>query len=345
MRTKSFEGAIFLVWGPPGHGPRSQVFARELGIQQPYFIHSTLKRGFWVAPVKYLTQAIKTLKVLMREKPALVFVQSPPSLAVWVVYFYSIFTGCRYFIDAHSAAFLNPFWTNPKWLNRLAARKALATIVTNEHFQEEIQSWGATALVVRDVPTSFERATPPALDGTFNITVVNSFGPDEPLSEILAVAEKLPNIHFYITGRLRNSHLDQSARAPRNVTFTDFLPNDRYYALMTSSQAVLCLTTRNHTMQRGACEALWMGKPVVTSDWPLLREYFYQGTVHVDNTIQGIEAGILRLQADYAKYAKDILAMQASRRQEWLTKQAELLDLATGSGNMAARENVKVSGD
>lgn len=345
MRTKSFEGSLFLVWGPPGHGPRSQVFARELGLQQPYFIHSTLKRGFWVAPVKYLTQAIKTLKVLMREKPSLVFVQSPPSLAVWVVYFYSLFTGCRYFIDAHSAAFLNPFWTNPKWLNRLAARKALATIVTNEHFQDVIQSWGATALVVRDIPTSFERATLPTLDGTFNITVVNSFGPDEPLSEILAVAEKMTDIHFYITGRLKNSRLEQIANAPRNVTFTDFLPNDRYYALMASSQAVLCLTTRNHTMQRGACEALWMGKPVITSDWPLLREYFYQGTVHVDNTTQGIEAGILNLQADYGNYVKDILAMQASRRQEWLTKKAELLSLATGRGNLTARENVKVSGD
>lgn len=345
MKTKSFEGAIFLVWGPPGHGPRSQVFARELGIQQPYFIQSTLKRGFWVAPVKYLTQAIKTLKVLLREKPALVFVQSPPSLAVWVVYFYAIFTGCRYFIDAHSAAFLNPFWTNPKWLNRLAARKALATIVTNEHFQSAIQSWGATSLVVRDIPTSFERAAPPNLDGTFNITVVNSFGPDEPLSEILSVAEKMPDIHFYITGRLRNSHLEQTTKAPGNVTFTDFLPNDRYYALMASSQAVLCLTTRNHTMQRGACEALWMGKPVITSDWPLLREYFYQGTVHVDNSIQGIEDGILELRDGYAGYAKEILAMQASRRQEWLTKKAELLNLLTDSGNMAARQNVKVSGD
>ncbi len=343
MRTKLFEGALFLVWGPPGHGPRSQVFARELGLVQPHFIQATLRRGFLVAPFKYLSQTIQTIQLLLQKRPSLVFIQSPPSLAVWVVFFYSLFHRCDYIIDAHSAALLNPFWTNPKWLNRLAARRALTTVVTNPHFQQIVQGWGANALVIRDIPTTFKKAAAPSVLAAFNITVVNSFGPDEPLTEILSAARKMPDIHFFITGRIRTSHQGQIAMAPENVTFTDFLPNDQYYALMNASQAILCLTTRNHTMQRGACEALWLGKPIITSDWPLLREYFYQGTLHVDNTSSGIEAGILRLQAAYADYEKEILEMQTSRRQEWRSKQAELYNLVSNSKNLAPREKIEVS--
>ncbi len=345
MKSKPFENAIFIVWGPPGHGPRSQVFAREIGIDQPYFIQATLKRGWWIAPYKYLVQSIKTIKLMLQKKPSLVFVQNPPSLAVWTVFFYSLFTGCPYIIDAHSAAMLSPVWTNPKWLNRLAARRALFTIVTNEHFERSIQQWGAKALVIRDIPTSFKLGAPRKLKSLFNITVVNSFGPDEPLTEILATARKLPDIQFYITGRIRKSHQALIANPPQNVTFTDYLPDEQYYALIAASQAVLCLTTRNHTMQRGACEALWMGKPVVTSDWPLLREYFYQGTVHVDNTPIGIQAGIDMLRAAYTRYEKDIQSLQASRRQEWLAKKAELIKLASGNGILEVREQAKVSAD
>ena len=33
-------------------------------------------------------------------------------------------------------------------------------------------------------------------------------------------------------------------------------------------------------------------KPLITSDWPLLRETFNRGTINVDNTVAGITAGI-----------------------------------------------------
>ena len=31
---------------------------------------------------------------------------------------------------------------------------------------------------------------------------------------------------------------------------------------------ILALTTHDHTMQRGACEAVSLGVPIITSDWP-----------------------------------------------------------------------------
>jgi hypothetical protein len=101
--------AAFLVWGPPSHGPRSRILAGELGIGAPHYLYSSTQRGMLSAPLRYSYQAMKTLQVLFRERPRLVFVQSPPSFAVLFVYLYCALSGAKYLIDAHSAAF-HPIW-------------------------------------------------------------------------------------------------------------------------------------------------------------------------------------------------------------------------------------------
>jgi glycosyltransferase involved in cell wall biosynthesis len=80
-------------------------------------------------------------------------------------------------------------------------------------------------------------------------------------------------------------------------------------------------------MQRGACEALWLGKPLITSDWPLLREYFYKGTVHVVNDCAGIQHGLLELKENYQRYSAEIQDLQIARKQEWQQKAGALVKL------------------
>lgn len=319
--------SLFLVWGPPSHGPRSQVFARELGINELHFLNVTSRRGLWSALLKYPLLAVRTLRLLWRKKPDLVFVQSPPGLAVLFVALYCRLMGRRYIVDAHSAAMLLPYWTRPRWLWAGLARGALATIVTNEHFARTIESWGARALIIRDIPTTFPGGGTYPLNGDFNVTVVNTFSDDEPLQEVLEAAREMYGVHFHITGRLSNADQNLVASAPDNVTFTDFLSTEQYYALLRGSQAVMCLTLRDNTMQRGACEALSLGKPIITSNWPLLREYFRQGTVHVDNTSAGIRHGVYAMMATYEEHRAGIRALQRSQQAEWQQKVRELTAL------------------
>lgn len=317
--------SLFLVWGPPSHGPRSKVFARELGIDELHFIYSTKRRGWLAAPLKYPYQAIQTLRLLFQKRPKVIFVQSPPSFAVLFVYIYCVLTGGRYIVDAHSAAMLWSVWTRPQWLYSFLARNAVATIVTNEHFAERITGWGARALVVRDIPTSFPKGgSYEGLNGHFNLVVVSTFAADEPLDEVVEAAADLHDVNFYITGNKNRADAGLLARARPNVHFTDYLPDEAYYGLMSSGDAVMCLTTRNHTMQRGACEALSLGKPIITSDWPLLQEYFNKGTVHVPNTQAGIEAGVKELQQHYETYQAEIRNLKQEKKLEWESK-AELL--------------------
>lgn len=314
----------FIVWGPPSHGPRSRVLARELGIPDLHFIHADSRRGTISALRRYPAQALETWRVLKRAQPQVIFVQSPPSFAVLTVWAFARRFGAQYVVDAHSAAFQHWFWMRPRWLWRLLARDAALTMVTNEHFEKMIRDAGGDALVVHDIPTTFEWNAAYPLGSTFNLAVVNTYAPDEPLSEILRAAESVPEIHFHITGKCKNAPREIMAQLPPNVQLTDFLPDATYYGLLARADAVMCLSTRDHTMQRGACEALSLGKPIITSDWALLREYFHQGTVHVKNNAADIQRGVLEMRAHHAQYRNEISRMQDAQQNEWQTKRQEL---------------------
>jgi glycosyltransferase involved in cell wall biosynthesis len=69
---------------------------------------------------------------------------------------------------------------------------------------------------------------------------------------------------------------------------TGFLSTAAYGGLLASADAVMTLTTLDHTMMRGAYEAIYQGTPVIVSDWPILREFFSDGSLHVPNSAAAI---------------------------------------------------------
>jgi hypothetical protein len=88
---------------------------------------------------------------------------------------------------------------------------------------------------------------------------------------------------------------------------------------------VLTLTTRDHTMLRGAYEAIYQGTPVVVSDWALLRDAFPEGAVHVDNTPEGIAAGIRRIQAFPRGFRAGAARLREAKLARWQDVRATIL--------------------
>jgi glycosyltransferase involved in cell wall biosynthesis len=321
---------LFLVWGTPDQGPRSRVMADKLGIEA-HFVYTLLPRGALYVPVKYSIQAVRTMLLLFRKRPQVVWVQNPPLLAVFCVYFYCVLTRAGYVVDAHSEALLSHGWTAPPaWIKGFLARRAITTIITNERLRQMVNKLGGHALIIRDVPTTFKVQHEYPVSDKFNVALINTFAADEPLEQVLNAAGDLAGIQFYITGKLGRKHSGLAHGAPANVHFTDFLPDETYYGLLSAAQAVMCLTTRDHTMQRGACEALSLGKPIITSDWPMLRQYFNKGTVHVDNTAEGIRQGVLRMKQHYSSFESGIKELQTDQQREWQEKINTLTALIEG---------------
>ena len=327
VKQKAMPRALFIAW--IAYSRRSQLIADKL--QMKFYPIQSLKRRYFYAPLRYVLQTMRTLAILVREQPRLVFVQNPPIFAAMVVYVYAKLWRARYVIDSHTGALLAPWW---KWslpIHAFLSRRAITTIVTNQHLQALVDSWNAKSLVISDIPAAFPQGKSFSLAGEFNIAVINSFSPDEPLEEVLEAAANLPKVQFYVTGNPIRAKKSLFQNSPDNVEFTGFLPDEKYFSLLRAVQAVMTLTTDNHTMQRGACEAVWLGKPIITSDWPILKEYFDKGTIHVDNSAQSIREAVIKMQKEREKLEDEILILQQERWQEWQDKYLVLTQLIENS--------------
>jgi glycosyltransferase involved in cell wall biosynthesis len=304
----------------------SETFARELR-GKLYCVHYLRFQYKPHAPFKYPLQALRTLQILFKERPAAVHVQNPPIVSGLVVYLYSRLSGAKFVLHYHSAAFGRDWsWSFP--IQGFLARRAVANIVTNNHWAEVVRSWGAKALVMVDPFLDLPAGEPFAVKRGFSVAFVSTFAPDEPLDAVLQAAALLPQVHFYITGDTRKRPASFFAGAPANVTFTGFLdPNSQYPGLLRAADAIMVLTTRNHTLQLGGCEAVATGKPLVTSDWPYLREVFPKGTVYVSDSAESIRDGILAVQERYDELAREIVALRQESRREWDARLTQLQEM------------------
>lgn len=314
---------LFISW--ISHNRRSQLIADKLNIE----LHQIqiLKRTYFLAPIRYILQSLKTLKICIRKKPKIVFVQNPPIFAPLIVYLYSKIWKSKLIIDSHTFALLAWWW---KWslpLHAYLSRRAITTIVTNDHLNKMINSWNAPSFILADIPTIFQKGEEFTPEGNFNVAVINTFAEDEPVEEVLKAAASLPKVKFYITGDLIKAKKKYLSNRPENVIFTGFISDKKYFGLLRGVDVIMVLTKDDHTMQRGACEAVSLGKPIITSNWPLLRTYFNKGTIHIENSSQQIRKGIVIAKEKIAVLEKEILELRKERWIEWNQKQRDLIAL------------------
>jgi glycosyltransferase involved in cell wall biosynthesis len=324
--------ALAVSWAP--YSRRSRMFARDLGIPLHCIqnLHFQKKSD---APLKYLIQAVRTLWLLARTRPRAVHVQNPPCFCGLVVAAYCRATGARYVLDHHSAAFL-PIWERFGVIQRGVVRGAATNVVTSGHWAAVVRSWGGDALVMSDA----FRELPPGDEVTLapgpNAAFVGTFAFDEPLEVFLAAAASLPEVRFHVTGDTRVADPAVLARAPANVVFTGFRPYGEYLGLLRAVDAVIALTTRDHTLQGAGCEAISLGTPLLTSDWPYLREVF-EGMVFAAADPDAVRAGIVEVLERRAELAGQAAALRERRRAQWKDQLVELERQMTGVEAPVAR--------
>jgi glycosyltransferase involved in cell wall biosynthesis len=322
------EGMVFISWAP--FCSRSDSIAARLGGQSFMVYSPRYGSNYFTVPFKYLSQTVKTLRILFRERPASVFVMTPPVSACLPVWVYSRLTGAPFVVDAHTGAFLDARWKRLLFLHKWFSRAARTTVVTNEFMQGAVHAWRADATIVRDVPVCFAEPKHVKLEGSCNMTLVSTFTRDEPIELFFKAAAELPEVQFHVTGNYRRADSRVLEARPANVRLTGFLPDSDYVGLLLGSDAVISLTTLDHTMQRGAYEAVYLGRPVITSNFDLLRRHFCKGAVHVDNTVEAITAGIRRMRDDLHRYRTEVEDLRRQRLADWQRIEVELRQIAAG---------------
>ncbi len=312
---------VFIVWAR--YHRRSDLLAQHLQALIHY-VHYGQSGKLLLAPVRYLIQAWQTWRVLRQDRPDVIFVQNPPIFCVLVASLYAHWYGAQYVIDSHTGAFLSSKWRWSVGIHRLLSKGALATIVHNISQEKIVEEWGCRYLVIGFTPGIYPQGEDFALEGQFNVAVVSSFREDEPLDLVFEAAALLPAVRFYVTGDSTRVARHLLSKRPSNCLLTGYLSYDQYIGLLRGVDAIMVLTSGDHTLLMGAFEAVSIGTPLIVSDWPILRDYFPLGTVHVPNTVEDICEGVCLAQRKQATLQQEILVLQKQLETEWVQKLAEL---------------------
>ena len=316
---------LFVSWAP--FCSRSDSIARELGGESVMVYHGLWGSHYATVAFKYLTQTLATLFILLRRRPRRVIVMSPPAIACLPVWLYAKLFGAEYIIDAHTAAFVDPRWRALEFVARFFAQRALCTLVTNSHWQSVVHGWGGRSEIVSDVRVHFADRRLLQLPPGDKIAVVCTFTFDEPVQAMFDAARLLPQVSFHFTGNWKRLAPAVLQRKPDNVHLMGFLPDSEYVGLLTQCTAVMSLTTLDHTMQRGAYEAAYLARPIVTSNFELLRKSFPLGAVFVDGAPGAIAEGVRAMCADADRYAKEAIELNANKRRAWEQVRERLLQI------------------
>ncbi len=262
---------------------------------------------------------LKTWAILFRQRPSAVFVINTPVFAPLCVYAYCCVAGIPYVMNIHGHSFTGRRWGWSRPLQRFLARSARINLVDFSAYKRLFESWGARALILADpLPklSCIDQKTP-AKPGEFSLTVVSTFAPDEPLDLVLGAARLLPEVQFYILGDTALADRKLLDSASKNVSFTGYLKADAYWNQMSSSQAVMTLTTNPDSLVAGGIEGLILGKPLILSRQPVLVEYFNRGAVFVNHTVNGLAQGIRQARAHEQTLANEAAELAVEKREIW----------------------------
>ncbi len=330
MRVKS----IFIVWGD--HSRRAETLATELDVQV-CFVYELRLKGRWLTPLRYLVQCWKTWRLLERERPEVVLVQSPPIFAPLVVSLWCELqrrtrpSGFRvsYAIDCHPSTFFSRKWRWALPLLRFLSRRAVVTLSSNMEAQNILQRWKVRGFFLADTVSSL---APPigtiGSEGEARVAVISTFADEEPLTEVFAAARFLPQVIFYVTGNPKRALAKLLAQKPENVILTGFLRGGAYTALLKNVHGLVILTNQPKDLSCAAYEAVAMAKPAVVSDCSENKRWFTRGFVYVNNTPEAIAEGVKKMLNEQVRLIPEVMALRselAARRQPKFEEFAALL--------------------
>lgn len=278
--------------------------------------------------VRYLLSTLRTVAYLVRRRPEVVVVTSPPVPAALVAYLTARVLGLRVVLDSHPGSFGaqgDRASARLQWLQRWLTGRADASLVAAPAWAAQVDAWGGRAIEVHEAPGQWAASTHDRHQRLL-VLYVGRFAGDEPWREVLEAARRLPSVDLLVTGQLEDCPEQDRASAPPNVRFVGFLGPDDYRQTLAEADVVLALTTEPGSVMRAAYEAVYAGRPLVVSDWPLARQLF-PAALPVANDPGAIADGLAEAGRRYPELvarADEARRLQLAR---WAEQRRQLLEL------------------
>jgi hypothetical protein len=208
--------------------------------------------------------------------------------------------------------------------------RAYINLTDQTRFKRMFDGWGSAHTVVLERPpkdVGGKKLTSSVDPNKFEVGVVNTFAEDEPLQCILDAAKLMPEVTFHITGNLDLGDKAMIASAPSNCIFTGYLRGDDYWNMLNRCRAVMTLTTFKNSLIMAGQDGITLHKPVLMSRQETTVEYFYKGTVFVDNTGESIVEGIREVQRREQELIQETYQFLEERQAIWDSNFRELQGL------------------
>ena len=318
---------IFVAWTP--FQRRQFSMAPLLGLENVFLPISPASRVF--RPLQYVGHSLKTVALLRKRRPQVVWVQLPQvPLLTAALWYKRYFDGrVRIIADCHNLI-LNPPWSEwPGLRDQLNACDVV--VVHNNAVLPKVEAMGIKLGVVRvlEDPPALMREAPRLADPFSHpwVLFLASFNPDEPIKELYAAARLAPEINFVLAGDpTRASGRHYLGARPPNVYLPGYLSGEALDSAIMSTDAVLALTKLADAQLSSAGEAIGAGRPMVLSDTPVTRDLYYKGGVFVDtrspaSIVMGCRAAI----EGGKRLAAESLALRDERYTRWRS-QAEAIN-------------------
>jgi glycosyltransferase involved in cell wall biosynthesis len=259
-------------------------------------------------PLRYAVQGLRTIGFLLLHRPAIVVFQNPPSILGAMLVLIGGLLDFDVWADTHSGVFNDPKWSRFARMNRFVFRKSAGVIIHTPVLAARIRAEGGRPFILAYPVTD---PAPPARGEQSWIVVTLCYASDEPVELILRAARAAPNMRLVCTGA---APAWLRSQAPANCRFSGWLSRAAYEQLLSGACGVVCLTTRDETMQQGGFEAVEHGLPLITSDSQALRAFHREGAIFVNCS-----------DAEQLSAALDELWTPASRLREGAIRQRERL--------------------
>jgi len=323
-------GRIFIVW--ERRCTRSENIAKHFNAKLINIYPFTTKSNTIKTILRYIISSVVTIFTLIRKRPSFVFVMNLPFPLIITVFLYSRIIPIKYILDSHSGPFTDKRWQVLKGFYKLIAKKAFLNINTCIEHKTLVEKWGGESLIISDVPISFGENVKVKKIAKNSIAVVCSYNYDEPIMEIWGAAIKTPEINYYLTGNYKLLSKNLLENKPANIHLLGFIPYDDYYSTLKSVSAVMVLTNRDNTMQRGAYEALALEQPIITSDYEVLRNSFGEAAVYTDNSTGKIAMAAKKTLENINRY-KESAKNQKIIRLQYFIKIKKEIELKLANSN------------
>lgn len=315
---------IFISWTP--FGRHTELLGKAL-CAEIFFIEKFIKLGgiYWklLFPLDYLLKSIKTIYIILNTKPAIVFIQNPPSIAAVLLIIISKFLKFKSVIDSHNGAFERPWVNLPLHLWALKSADLVTVhnnILFNQLFSDE-KFLGIKFRVLNTRLAEFPNHLKESQQEIYFL-VVSSFSNDEPMDILLEgisfFSKKRQNIKFKITGNYKkNIELYNNYNGNSNLEFLGFVDRQTYDYLLINSYGVISLSTRDNVQQCALIEAVGAQVPFISSRNATNTDLFDEKMILTEISPNEIEKAITQFIDNKDILKKNIVDIKKNQIVKW----------------------------